>query len=79
MRLVPKTDTDVAEASDYEALTGLVFKMATDKFIGKLAFVRVYAGQLKKGQYFNPRTKSRRQLGVYYGYKSSAKVDVLCG
>ena len=63
--LVPKTDTDVQrEASDYEALTGLVFKMATDKFIGKLAFVRVYAGQLKKGQnIFNPRTKKRERIG----------------
>ena len=28
---------------------GLVFKMATDKYVGKLAFVRIYSGQLKKG------------------------------
>ena len=63
--LEPKTDADVQrEASDFEALTGLVFKMATDKFIGKLAFVRVYAGQLKKGQnIFNPRTKKRERIG----------------
>ena len=42
MGMVPKTEAEVErEASDFEALTGLVFKMATDKFIGKLAFVRV--------------------------------------
>jgi elongation factor G len=65
MGMVPKTEMEVhREASDFEALTGLVFKMATDKFIGKLAFVRVYAGQLKKGQnIFNPRTKKRERIG----------------
>ena len=65
MGMVPKTEAEVErEASDFEALTGLVFKMATDKFIGKLAFVRVYAGQLKKGQnIYNPRTKKRERIG----------------
>ena len=63
--VVPKTDAVLErDASDFEPLTGLVFKMATDKFIGKLAFVRVYAGQLKKGQnIFNPRTKKRERIG----------------
>ena len=51
------------EASDFEPVTGLVFKMTTDKFVGKLAFVRVYAGQLKKGMnLYNPRTKKRERI-----------------
>ena len=33
-----------------EPLTGLVFKMVNDKFVGKLAFIRIYSGELKCGQ-----------------------------
>ena len=67
--LEPKTDADVQrEASDFEALTGLVFKMATDKFIGKLAFVRVYAGHLKRDKIFLIHARrSESALGVYCG------------
>ena len=37
--------------------------MATDKFIGKLAFLRVYAGMVKKGQQiYNPRTRKRERI-----------------
>ena len=37
--------------------------MATDPYVGKLAFVRVYSGVLKKGQnVFNPRTQKRERM-----------------
>ena len=60
----PKENSNLfREASDFEPVTGLVFKMTTDKFVGKLAFVRVYAGQLKKGMnLYNPRTKKRERI-----------------
>ena len=60
----PKENSNLfREASDFESVTGLVFKMTTDKFVGKLAFVRVYAGQLKKGMnLYNPRTKKRERI-----------------
>ena len=60
----PKENSNLfRKASDFEPVTGLVFKMATDKFVGKLAFVRVYAGQLKKGMnLYNPRTKKRERI-----------------
>jgi elongation factor G len=65
------------EASDYEPLTGLVFKMASDKFVGKLAFVRIYAGQLKKGQnIFNPRTRKRERIGRLLRLHANAREDV---
>ena len=48
---------------DSELLTSLVFKIATDPFVGKLFFVRVYGGVLKKGSNaFNPRTKKRERI-----------------
>ncbi len=61
----PKTKKDVVrEASDFEPLSALVFKIATDPYVGKLSFVRVYSGVLKKGQnVYNPRTQKRERLG----------------
>ncbi len=48
---------------DSELLTSLVFKIATDPFVGRLFFVRVYGGVLKKGaNAFNPRTKKRERI-----------------
>ena len=60
----PKTEETLTRAaSDHEPLTALAFKIANDAYVGKIAFVRVYAGSLKKGQnVFNPRTQKRERL-----------------
>ncbi len=48
---------------DAELLTSLVFKIATDPFVGRLFFVRVYGGVLRKGaNVFNPRTRKRERV-----------------
>ena len=48
---------------DSELLTSLVFKIATDPYVGRLFFVRVYGGILKKGaNAYNPRTKKRERI-----------------
>ncbi len=50
------------QAND-ELLTALVFKIATDPYVGRLFFVRVYGGVLKKGaNAYNPRTKKRERI-----------------
>ncbi len=61
----PKTKAALSRAtSDYEPLSALAFKIANDPFVGKLTFVRVYSGVLKKGQnVYNPRTQKRERLG----------------
>ncbi len=49
--------------SEDELLTALVFKIATDPYVGKLFFVRIYGGVLKKGaNAYNPRTKKRERI-----------------
>ncbi len=49
--------------ADTEPLTALVFKVATDPYVGKLFFVRLYAGRLRKGQnVYNPRVKERERV-----------------
>lgn len=51
------------QQKDGELLTSLVFKIATDPFVGRLFFVRVYGGILKKGaNVFNPRTRKRERV-----------------
>ena len=65
---VTATDLKSGEAAtrsqdDGELLTSLVFKIATDPFVGRLFFVRVYGGVLKKGaNVYNPRTKKRERI-----------------
>ena len=66
----PVTATDLKsgepvtrEQRDGELLTSLVFKIATDPFVGRLFFVRVYGGILKKGaNVYNPRTRKRERV-----------------
>ena len=48
------------ETSDFAPLSALAFKIANDPYVGRLIYVRVYSGVLKKGQnLFNPRTRRR--------------------
>lgn len=60
----PKTDEElVRETSDAEPLCALAFKVATDPFVGRLIFMRVYSGELKKGaNVWNPRTQKRERV-----------------
>ncbi len=73
-----KNESDLSrDVSDFEPLTGLVFKMTSDKYVGKLAFVRIYAGQLKKGQnIYNPRTKKRERIGRLLRLHANHREDV---
>jgi elongation factor G len=74
----PKDETKLErEASDFEPLAGLVFKMTSDKFVGKLAFVRIYSGQLKKGMnIYNPRTKKRERIGRLLRLHANHREDI---
>ena len=60
----PKTGEElVRRVGDGEPATALVFKIARDEHVGKLAFVRVYSGSLQKGKnIFNPSTGKRERI-----------------
>ena len=47
--------------SDDAPFAGLAFKIATDPFVGKLTFFRVYSGVLKSGSYVYNATKDKRE------------------
>lgn len=64
------TDVDDEEktykinADDSEPFTALAFKIATDPFVGKLCFVRVYSGVLQAGSYVvNTSTGNKERVG----------------
>ena len=60
----PKTEEVLSRAAnDFEPLAALAFKIVNNPYMGKMIFVRVYAGCLKKGQnVFNPRTQRRERV-----------------
>ncbi len=64
----PKTDKEMSrEPSDEEPLTGLVFKIATDPFVGRLAYIRVYSGKLQEGvMVLNNRTGKKERISRIY-------------
>ncbi|MBU1082874.1 elongation factor G [Patescibacteria group bacterium] len=49
------------EASDDTPFTALAFKVATDPFVGKLVYFRVYAGTLKSGSYVYNSSKGQKE------------------
>ncbi|MFO0862457.1 MAG: elongation factor G [Candidatus Saccharibacteria bacterium] len=54
----------VLEVSDDAPFAALAFKIATDPFVGKLAFFRVYAGTVKTGSYvLNSSTGEKERIG----------------
>ncbi|HYK95316.1 MAG TPA: elongation factor G [Candidatus Dormibacteraeota bacterium] len=60
--LRPGTDQElVRTVDDKEPMSGLVFKIATDPFVGHLAFFRVYSGTLKAGSYALNSTKGKKE------------------
>jgi elongation factor G len=48
-------------ASDAEPFSALAFKIATDPYVGRLTFFRVYSGSLKSGSYVYNSTKDKRE------------------
>ncbi|MBQ3663399.1 MAG: elongation factor G [Clostridia bacterium] len=51
----------IAEPRDDAPFAALAFKIVTDPFVGKLAFVRAYSGTLKTGSYVYNATKNKRE------------------
>ncbi|SIS61434.1 elongation factor G [Salimicrobium flavidum] len=59
---VPETEEEVVRrADDNEPFSALAFKVATDPYVGKLTFFRVYSGTLKSGSYVKNSTKDKRE------------------
>ena len=64
----PKTEElETRNATVNDPFCGLAFKIATDPFVGRLAFVRVYSGALDAGSYvLNARSGKRERISRIY-------------
>lgn len=58
----PSTGEEMARhANDDEPMSALAFKIATDPFVGRLAFTRVYSGIMQSGTYVLNSTKGKKE------------------
>lgn len=58
----PQTDEPTTrKSSDEEPFAALAFKIATDPYVGKLAFTRIYSGSIESGSYVYNSTKGKRE------------------
>ena len=58
----PETgETEERKTSDDEPFAGLAFKIATDPFVGRLAYFRAYSGVLNSGSYVYNSTKGKKE------------------
>ena len=74
----PKTgEEDCRHASDEEPFSALAFKIATDPFVGKLCFFRVYSGTLEKGSAVYNSTKDKdERLGRLLQMHANDRKDI---
>jgi elongation factor G len=74
----PDTEKKITRKSENSApLSALAFKIMTDPFVGQLAFVRVYSGELKSGSYvYNSTTKRRERVGRLLRMHSNKREDI---
>ncbi len=69
----PATDKEVVRHPDAdEPLAALAFKIATDPFVGRLAYIRVYSGTLNAGDsVYNSRTGKKERISRLYQMHSN--------
>ena len=74
----PETDEEVTRpSSDEEPFAALAFKIATDPFVGKLAFFRVYSGVVKAGDtVYNSSKDSNERLGRIVQMHANSRKDL---
>ena len=70
---IPRTDEDITFNVDPdEPLAALAFKIATDPFVGRLCYTRVYTGEIKAGSYvYNPRTEKKERISRLFQMHSN--------
>ncbi len=74
----PKTGEEIERKPDErEKFAGLAFKIATDPFVGKLAYFRVYSGKLQAGSYIlNSSTGEKERVGRIVRMQADKREDV---
>ena len=73
-------DSDIAlirKPTIAEPFSALAFKIMTDPYVGRLTYIRVYSGELKKGSYvFNSNTGKRERISRILMMHANKREDV---
>ena len=73
-------DTDAEEdrkPSESEPTAALAFKIATDPFMGRLVFFRVYSGKVTAGSYvYNPRSGKKERISRLFQMNSKREIPM---
>lgn len=74
----PKTDAEITRLpSDSEPFSALAFKLQDDKFVGQLAFFRVYSGKVSAGSYIlNSSTGNKERVGRIVRLQADKREEV---
>ena len=74
----PKTGDEVElMADDKKPFAALAFKIATDPFVGRLTFIRVYTGSLQSGSYvLNASKNSRERVGRLLQMHANSRTEI---
>ncbi|HWZ65551.1 MAG TPA: GTP-binding protein, partial [Patescibacteria group bacterium] len=74
----PKTGDQIErQPSETEPMAALAFKVATDPFVGKLIFMRVYSGKLTAGSYIlNATTGDKERVGRLLRMHADKREDI---
>ncbi len=75
---IPGTDKEEErESSDTAPFSGLAFKVATDPYVGKITFFRVYSGKLEAGSYvYNSTKDTKERIGRLLKMHANNREDV---
>ena len=78
--VVPGSEEETERpASDEAPFSALAFKIATDPFVGKLCFFRVYSGKVEAGSTVYNSTKGKRErFGRILQMHANARQDIEC-
>ncbi len=74
----PKSGDEIERKPDEsEPMAALAFKVATDPFVGKLCFIRVYSGRLTAGSYvYNSSTGEKERIGRLVRMHGDKREDI---
>ena len=74
----PKTnETLTRKPDDDEPLSGLVFKIVTDPYVGRLAYIRIYSGMIEQGTtVLNPGKQKRERIGRLIRMYADRREDI---
>lgn len=76
--LDPETEEEITrEAFDDEPMSALVFKIVTDPYVGRLAYIRIYSGTItQRSSVYNPGKDEKERVGRLIRMFSDRREDI---